>query len=169
LISGPEHPTWADFFGAFERMLGVQRTVSLSEAEALAYWRRSRRRGWLAAEVLRAIKTDRALRKRLLATREGAGARWLAERVLPGALSAAEAWAASRPASPSAGTAAPKAAVEAELPMAPLRPWLVHYMAKRARVRIDKAEQLLGYRPRFGLEAGMRLAEQWARWAGLLE
>jgi nucleoside-diphosphate-sugar epimerase len=161
LISGPEHPTWRDFFGAFERMLGVERTVSLSEAKALALWRRSRRRGWLAAETMRALKTDRALRKRLLATREGAAARWLAERIVPKALSAAEERAQSW--SQSANLSS-----EAEPPITPLRPWLVAYLAKCARVRIDKARELLGYEPRFGLDAGMRLTERWAQWAGLL-
>jgi nucleoside-diphosphate-sugar epimerase len=45
---------------------------------------------------------------------------------------------------------------------------VVRYLAKRARVRIDKARDVLGYRPAFTLEAGMRLTEAWARWAGLL-
>ncbi len=40
-ISGPEHPTWAEFVGAFEAMLGVHRTVSLSERDALCLWQRS--------------------------------------------------------------------------------------------------------------------------------
>jgi hypothetical protein len=51
---------------------------------------------------------------------------------------------------------------------APLRPWVLHYLAKRTRVRIDKARELLGYQPVFGLEDGMHLTERWARWAGLL-
>jgi nucleoside-diphosphate-sugar epimerase len=41
LISGPEHPTWAEFVGAFEATLGVHRTVSLSERDALCLWQRS--------------------------------------------------------------------------------------------------------------------------------
>jgi nucleoside-diphosphate-sugar epimerase len=41
LISGSEHPTWAEFVGAFEAMLGVHRTVSLSERDALRLWQRS--------------------------------------------------------------------------------------------------------------------------------
>ncbi len=43
----------------------------------------------------------------------------------------------------------------------------IHFFAARTRVRIDKAERLLGYRPRFDLERGMRRTEAWARWAGL--
>jgi nucleoside-diphosphate-sugar epimerase len=49
-----------------------------------------------------------------------------------------------------------------------MRPWLVDYLAKRARVRIDKARELLGYRPTFRLPTGLALTEAWARWSGLL-
>jgi hypothetical protein len=35
-------------------------------------------------------------------------------------------------------------------------------------VRIDKARSVLGYEPVFGLAAGMRLTEAWAKWAGLV-
>jgi nucleoside-diphosphate-sugar epimerase len=56
LISGPEHPTWAQFVGAFEAMLGVHRTVSLSEHDALRLWHRSACSGSLVAEALRAMQ-----------------------------------------------------------------------------------------------------------------
>lgn len=160
LVSGSEHPAWRDFFGAFERMLGGsdERTISLSEAEALALWRRSRRRVWLVPEVLRAIKRDRAFRKRLLATKEGTLAQRVARRIAPNAMAAAERWADIPP---------PDHPLDRETPIVPLRPWLATYLAKRARVRIDKARTLLGYEPAFSLTAGMRLTEQWAQWAGL--
>ena len=157
LVSGPEHPTWLDFFGAFERMLGVHHTVPLSEAEALELWVRSRRRAWLLPEALRLVRADKALRKRLLATREGQVVRRVAERVLPKSMLA-----------PAPPVARPQPMAAAELPLGAVRPWVVEYLAKRARVRIDKARELLGYEPRFPLAAGMHLTEAWARWAGLL-
>src|SRR5262249_12765641 len=83
LISGPEYPTWAQFVGAFEQMLGIRRTVSRSEQEALLLWRQSHRRKWLVPEGLRAIQSDPRLRGRLLATREAVAARWIASRVVP--------------------------------------------------------------------------------------
>jgi nucleoside-diphosphate-sugar epimerase len=160
LVSGPEHPTWAEFFGAFERMLGVQRLVPMTAAEARTHWDRSRRRGWLVPEAVKLLRQDKTLRKRLLATREGLWIRTLAEWLAPGRVRAAERWADPAP--------APAEPTAAEPPLGPIRPWLVDYLAKRAVVRIDKARDLLGYRPVFGLEAGMRLTESWARWAGLL-
>lgn len=156
LVSGPEHPTWAEFFGAFERMLGVSRTVPMSEGDALAHWKRSARRAWLVPEALRAVRGDAELRSRLLATREGSVLRRVAEHVLPATFFAPERW-NQRPA-PSGG----------EPPLAAFKPDLVRFLASRARVDDAKARSLLGYHPVFGLAEGMRLTEAWARWAGLL-
>ena len=157
LVSGPEHPTWAEFFGAFERMLGEESTVSMTEAEALAFWQRSKRRPWLLPEALKLLRDDAALRKRLLSTREAVALREAAQRVVPGLLRSAEQRVTSG--RPPVGPARRPG---------PARPWLVRYLAKRGRVRIDKARELLGYEPVFGLGPGMRLTEQWARWAGLI-
>ena len=161
LVSGAEHPVWADFFGAFEQMLGASATVSLSEAEALELWRHSRRRPGLISETLRLVRENKPLRKRLLGTREATAARLVVERVVPRLLRRAERW--SEPPGP-----LPATQRTGEYSVSPVRPWVVHYLAKRARVRIDKARDLLGYRPAFSLEAGMGLTQAWARWAGLL-
>jgi nucleoside-diphosphate-sugar epimerase len=156
LVSGAEHPTWGDFFRAFERMLGVEATVPMSETEALELWERSRRRPWLLPEALRVLRDETAVRKRLLGTREAGLLRLAAERLAPSLLRSAE-----------QRVAVPRRADPAR-PVGPVRPWVVRYLAKRARVRIDRATELLDYRPAFGLETGMRLTEAWARWAGLV-
>lgn len=160
LISGAEHPTWAEFFGGFARMLGAEdRLVPMSSAEAQTLWRDSRRPPWLAGEAMALFRRDKALRKRLLGTREGRWLRNLAERLAPGRLRAAEQWAEPRD---------PAGQAPADLPLGPMRPWLVDYLGKQARVRIDKARELLGYRPEFNLQAGLALTEAWARWSGLV-
>ena len=84
--------------------------------------------------------------------------RRVAESVLPKSVLAPGRWTRA----PDVRPAAPQ-----ELPIAPLRPWLVRYLASKARIRIDKARERLGYDPVFGLSEGMRLTEEWARWAGL--
>jgi nucleoside-diphosphate-sugar epimerase len=160
LISGAEHPTWAEFFGGFARMLGAEdRLVPMSSAEAHALWVSSRRPPWLATEAMTLFRHDKALRKRLLGTREGRWLRGLAERLSPGRVRAAEQWA-----DPGRATED----VLGEPPLGPMRPWLIDYLGKRARVRIGKARELLGYRPEFNLQAGLALTEAWARWAGLV-
>jgi nucleoside-diphosphate-sugar epimerase len=156
LISGPEYPTWREFYGGFERMLGVTRTVPMSEEEALARWKHDSRRRGLVPEAWRIVRTDAALRRRLLETREGAAVRRLAERVLPERAFAPEHWQPE-----------PEPDQD-ELPIAAFKPEVVRALASTARVRIEKARERLGYEPRFGLADGMRLTEAWARWAGLV-
>ena len=159
LISGPEYPTWAQFVGAFESMLGVHRTVSLSEHDALRLWRRSNTSRWLVPEAFLAIRTDPRLRERLLGTREATAARWLASRVLPRSL---------RRGLRTASRITDHSGSDHELPIEAVRPWVVRNMTRRARVSIDKAHRILGYAPVFTLDRGMDLTEQWARWAGLI-
>jgi nucleoside-diphosphate-sugar epimerase len=156
LVSGPEYPTWAQFFGSFERMLGMERTISLTEAEALRLWHRSRRRPWLMSEMWRAFVADTTLRRRLLTTREGVVLHRAVDRFAPSLVRKAQA------------TPAPTSTGDGELPIAVARPWVLRNTARKARVRIDKARRLLGYAPDFDFSHGMRLTEQWARYAGLL-
>ena len=156
LVSGSEYPTWREFYGAFERMLGVVRTVPMSEAEALALWKQQSRRRGLVPDAWRIVRTDAELRRRLLETREGAVIRRIAERVLPERVFAPERW-ATEP-EPDGN----------ELPIAAFKPEVVRTLASTTRVRIEKARTLLGYEPVFGLVDGMRLTEAWAKWAGLL-
>ena len=47
-------------------------------------------------------------------------------------------------------------------------PPVVKFYVPKTKVRIEKAKRILGYQPIFDLESGMRLTEQWARWANLL-
>jgi nucleoside-diphosphate-sugar epimerase len=44
----------------------------------------------------------------------------------------------------------------------------VRYLTRQARFNIEKAMRELGYKPRFSLEEGMKLTEQWLREAGYL-
>lgn len=168
LVSGPEHPTWADFFGHFERMLGRPATISLSEQEALELWRRSTRRPSLAATGLQLLREQPEVRARLLGTREAELARSAALRVAPRLARSAKARLRGERTQVTAdaaegGSGPDLTDVEAS------RPWLVHYLAKRATVQTTKAEEMLGYRPAFGLAEGMRLTQAWARWARLLD
>jgi nucleoside-diphosphate-sugar epimerase len=165
LVSGPGHPTWAEFFGSFERMLGRTATVCLDEEEALELWNASQRRASIVGEGLRVYREEHEVRSRLLATREGALARTVVKRVAPGLLPAVRRRVRARrpPALPDEASGTPRPTIT------PSRPWVVQYLAKQATVRIDTARDLLGYAPEFDLSDGMRLTEAWARWARLLD
>ncbi len=165
LISSAEPATWRELYGRFEGMIGAPRTVAMSAAEARAEWRRHRRaRAWALPELLSAVLADRELRERLFATRELVALRELASTVLP------EAWQQrikDRMSAGGGGAAGPGAAA-GELPIHPLSPGAIDFFRARTRVRIDKARELLGYRPAWDLDSGMERTGRWARWAGLL-
>jgi nucleoside-diphosphate-sugar epimerase len=168
LVSSDEPVTWREMFGRFERMLGGgERTVDLTEAEALAWWRKSQRaRPRLIGEGLRIVKGERDVRERLERTREGVWLREMASTVLP------ESWQQKikgRLASGSrSGHSGHSENPARELPIHPLPPKMIGFFRARTRVRIDKAKRILGYRPAFDFETGMDLTERWARWANLL-
>jgi nucleoside-diphosphate-sugar epimerase len=162
LISGEAPVTWREMFGRFERMLGGERrTVEMSAAEALAYWRRWQRRQPRAlGEAFRILKQEQRIRERIEQTREVLWLRETASALLP------ESWQqrikgrlrnGGRPSAP-----------DRELPIHPLRPEMIDFFRARTRVRIDKAKRLLGYEPVFSFDAGMELTERWARWANLV-
>jgi nucleoside-diphosphate-sugar epimerase len=163
LISGQEPVTWRELYGRFERMLGPERrTVDMTEAEALAYWRRWKRSQPRAVgEALRILKQEQPIRERIERTREGVWLREMASTVLPESVQQkikSRLGSGGRPSRPAA----------AELPIHPLTPQMIGFFRPRTRVRIDKAKRLLGYRPAFDFETGMELTEKWARWANLL-
>lgn len=158
LVTGPEPTTWRTFYAAFERMLGLESTVPMSAADALALWKRSSRRPWLAPEALRAVREDGRLRARLLATREGRLIRRAAERILPASFFAPERW-----------EHAPRGTETDDRELVPLRPEVIDFLASRTTVSGEKAQRVLGFRPAFDLETGMWLTERWARHDGLLD
>lgn len=166
LVSGPEAVTWSTLYGRFGRMLGgAERTVSMTAAEALAHYKSWKRaQPWGIGEGLRLLKQDSVLRDRLMATRDGVWLRNLASAILPESVQekikarlAAGGGRVRRP-----------AADDGLLPILPCDPQMIGFLRAKTRVRIDKAQRLLGYAPAYDLERGMALTEAWARWANLL-
>jgi nucleoside-diphosphate-sugar epimerase len=167
LISGAEPVTWREFYGRYERMLGLSNTVSMSAAEAKAYYSRQLKDKRLAGELRRLLREDVATRDRILQTPEAQTLLRTTRRAMPDAL-----WGSLKKrvkgdesiplpslAEVGAGGSEPEA----------LHPLDIYLNGAKTRVRIDKARKLLGYRPAFDFEAGMAVTEQWARWANLLD
>jgi len=162
LISGEEPVTWKELFGRFERMLGGEpRTVEMTQAEALAYWRDWQRRQPRAlGEAFRILKQEQGIRTRIERTREILWLREMASAVLP------ERW--QQKIKGRLGSGGLPSAPDQALPIHPLSPEMIGFFRARTRVRIDKAKRLLGYAPAFDFATGMDLTEKWARWANLL-
>jgi nucleoside-diphosphate-sugar epimerase len=165
-LIGAEHPvTWKEFYGRFERMLGYCGTVSMTADEALAFYRSTRRRmrsSSVVSETLRLLLTEPLVRNRLLQTREVLFLRKAARRLLGGrARAALRGRVVTR-------AEAPQAPETDRRPIEALDPLAIRLGRAKTVFRIDKARRILGYKPQYGLEAGMRLTRRWAEWSNLL-
>lgn len=165
LISGEQPVTWREFYGRYERMLGFSSTVSMSAAEAEAYYSRKCRKGSIFKETLSIMREEQPVRQRVLGTFEVNTLMNVARRLLPKQVKQS----LRRRISNYNGTHQPQVLTKEEKPILPLHPSIVRVNAVKARACIDKAKQLLGYQPAFDFESGMRLTEQWARWANFLD
>lgn len=172
LISGAEPVTWGEFYGAYEAILGVRSLTFMSAPEIRAR-RRQQVPEMLGTLAMQAAKGAAAFvvdkRKDLLQLPLVTPAVDLVRSRLNASL-----WAKVKQRTLAAGTPtfAPRTASPdggAGAPMHLVLPGDDHLamFASRTRVRIDKATRSLGYVPRFGLDAGMRLVGEWAHWANL--
>lgn len=156
LVSGEVPVTWRDFFGSYERMLGIDGTVSMSPQQALAYYRQCKKEQGTVRRLLRAAASNPHVRRRLATFPGGNVAMRLASELGGG-----------NPSSQGSGTAKGSSSPTAR-PIHPLPPSQVKLYQAKQHVRIDKAKRLLGYEPAFDLGAGMDLTANWAAWANLV-
>lgn len=155
IIRGPDRVTWREFYGAYERMLGVEnRLVSMSREDARAHPKRARR-----AAIKSALPSALGVLKRDAGFKSLAGQLPLIK----------PAWKFYRryinP--PSDKVAPPPAQAAPELPLTILPDMMWGYYASTSDYSIDKARTVLGYAPQYDLARGMALTGQWAEWAGL--
>ena len=150
LVSGPDHPTWLDFYGACARALGREhalRTMAYDELD-----RRVAQRAGLPALLapgrLLAPRPLRPLRQvlRSVYRRLDDGAKAKARRFYE------------------RGLLPSKDDTDGMAGFLPPKRRLDLYAAKCV-VRIDKARRLLGYDPEFDLERGMEHTTRYVRWA----
>jgi nucleoside-diphosphate-sugar epimerase len=161
LISGEQPGTWREFYNRFELMLGNSATVSMSKAEAKSYRRKAR---GIVQETLSVLREEPRVLERLLQTREAAYLKQIGFSLLP-----ERSWHYLKEKILNGG----KTDQQQRVPkinnlIHPLNSLMVDFYAAKTRIRIDKAKKLLGYQPVFDFESGMKLTEQWARWANLL-
>lgn len=163
LLSYAEPITWRDFFGAYERILGVTATVSMTVHEVEQALRRQE---WGQSTFRQALflLRDPRVRARMMQLPAVRRMYEFTRRLMPERL-----WRSMRSNVLGEGqTSNGKNGTMGEKPLhVPDRTRLALYRS-RTRVRIDKARRLLGYEPRFSFEKGMHLTEQWLRFSRLV-
>lgn len=155
LISAAEPVTWREFYARYESMLGVPATVPVD----LAAIPTGQARAPSLLSTLPGLLREPTVRNHLKRTAEAKLVARLLRRFRP-----------RRPKK----TDTPeldrlrRLRQRGEPPVHAIAPADAAFFAARCRVRIDKAQSLLGYQPEFSLDQGMELTGAWARWAGLV-
>jgi nucleoside-diphosphate-sugar epimerase len=148
LISGAEPVSWREFFGAFERMLGLERVVLMSNKEIQECRKFTEPRGGVTGKF-RALRQDPRRIARsvvnwppILKLYQGAQSVMGMDFARP----VAKDWPA---------------------PLFVPPDQLLALYGARTTVKIDKAKRLLGYEPAFDFEQGMDLTAKYVEWAKL--
>lgn len=169
LVSGPEPVTWREFYGHFERMLGISDgTVAMTPDEARAFHARMSEERTRLESLFRALRARPHVQERLLRSPLTSVPLRAARLLFPRELDWVSRAGRGGDGTVSGRSAAPTPPEEQPRRILPVDPDYITFFTARTRVRIDKARNLLGYGPQFDLARGMALTEAWARWARLL-
>lgn len=168
LISGEQPITWREFYEGYGRMLKTARTISVSPSEANQLFAQHRRNKRVFKQLETIIREEPPVRSRLLETPEVMLLLRSTRALLPNPL-----WQALKRRL-KGGTGDEDWPQLVEAGQGPATPEVIHPLdvklnSAKVRVRIDKAKKLLGYQPAYDFERGLRLTEQWAKWANLLD
>jgi nucleoside-diphosphate-sugar epimerase len=166
LISDGDRVTWREFYGRYAQMVKGAEIVSAPADELIQAHNlqlKQNRKKSILRESWDILREDAQVRDRIFGTREGAFAAQVARPFVPRSVRESL---RARPGK-SDNHAAHRGQAEPKAPLA-MSPGVVKFFTPKARVRIDKAQRLLGYQPTFDLEAGLQRVEQWARWAKIL-
>jgi nucleoside-diphosphate-sugar epimerase len=148
-------------------MLGISATLSMSAEEAQAFYRQHRNQRKPKPMVIQGVKYFRDhpdLREALSSSREIVLLKRLVRSVTPRETQRKIKDYLKR----DLGQTSTKVPMLPVKEIDPLSPFAVEFFASKTTMRIDKAQAVLGYRPRYTLEDGMRLTEMWARWSKII-
>jgi len=164
LISAAEPVTWREFYGAYERMLGVESTISMSVSEIRNSKRLQKKEAGTIEQAITALREHPYILRAILQLPAVARVHRVARVLTPNSLqnrlrAALMADSASTRHRPSSSL---------DKPVLPLTKARVDFYRARTRIRTEKARRLLGYEPGFDFEQGMRLTEMWARYSNLV-
>jgi predicted dehydrogenase/nucleoside-diphosphate-sugar epimerase len=160
LVSGPDAVTWREFFGAYSRMLGGNRTTEMS-AEAIARERKiEKKRRSTLSQVRALLREEYQGRPRLVEVPALAAVRRIVRQTVPRRVIENVKHRVI-----DTGDDAPQSRQD---PVHLPTPSQEEFYRMRAAIRYDKARRLIGYAPKVNLARGMELTEAWARWACLL-
>jgi nucleoside-diphosphate-sugar epimerase len=168
LICNDEQVTWADFFGAYEAMLGFKCLVPVTYEEIVKQGRLMTRLKQIPTairETLAVLRDQPALARSVYQLPISQAFEALAPPLLNFARSIYFRSSSKVPGSDQEQVVALRKSLNR--PMQQLSPEEVAVFSRDVRVDISRARSELGYVPEFPLERGMQITGDWAQYVGL--
>ena len=144
LISDGEPVTWREFYGAYENVLGIKSTISLSFEEIKKYRKIGKNKKQIISQM---IKNSTSING------------WSGLIQDPSKLDYIPLI---------TKTLLKKSVKNSSKPILLLTDSQVVFFKTRSQVRIDKAKSQLNYNPKFNFEEGMAITERWLDYANLI-
>lgn len=162
LISAENPVSWQDFYGAYEKMLGIKSTISMNQSELREFRRHYRKEHGTVKQVMTALRGHPDILRGIVQLPAVNRPYRLAQTILPDPL-----W--SRLKNIFLAKDISREELPHKKPILPLTQKQAVFFLSRTHVSIEKARRQLGYQPNFNLEQGMQLTEKWLRFANLIE
>ncbi|MEX0928951.1 MAG: NAD-dependent epimerase/dehydratase family protein [Balneolales bacterium] len=161
IISGEYPISWQDFYGYFENMLGFASTIHIPEADAIAYTNRVESK----KSLLKLLREDADLRSKILETSLISSFRKAVAKIMP---DKAMRNIRGKIGEDTNATGVPAGNGEVKKPVHSMSDSQIRFFKATTHFRIDKPKKLLGYKPRYDFDAGMKITRLWADSANLL-
>jgi len=165
LISGSEPVTWADFYAAYEKMLGVSATKVASTDAAASMWQSAHSQKSTISYFSNLWRSDPVFREKLRMAPAIQKLYGLGHRVI-----SPDRWQNLRDrleVKDNDDGSTPVTPEECDRPVLWPDPDAITFYSRRFRVDVGKAERLLGYKPIISLSKGMMRTYRWAVWHNL--
>ena len=164
LVSAAEPVTWRVFYRAYERLIGNESTISMTLSEIMDFRRRYRREHSGLALAMMTLRQHPDIARATLQIPPVGWAYRLARLVTPTSLQKKLRTALTAHGPDSVC----RSQTECEKPILPITDSEIEFFRVRTRVRIDKAQELLGYQPQYDLDKGMAMTEKWLRFSQMI-
>jgi nucleoside-diphosphate-sugar epimerase len=165
LISGDETITWKEFYNAFETILGLSTTISMRSEEVEKSLIKNSYTNSTLQPIISLLR-DSYIRTQLMQVSTVVKIRNIAREFLPASLLQ---YIKSKILGSEVETKRNNKSKLIEKPINIPDPWRLKLYRSNARVQIDKAKRILGYKPYFNFEHGMQLTSDFIRWANFLK
>jgi predicted dehydrogenase/nucleoside-diphosphate-sugar epimerase len=164
LISGKEPVvTWKEFYGALENMLGFQSTIAMSSQELINFRKHMRKKQSTLSQIKGLINEEFRGNARIVKFPFISRSISLVRSIIPRSVTEV----IKSKIMGEKGDYDSQSVVE-EKPIISYSRYQEDFFRSKASVNIGKASRLIGYKPKYDFQEGMKKTSLWVKWANLI-